>query len=57
MTETQIRAAAINIRALPTQRCLIDLAAAALHKSRSDFMPFQARRNRFISASALSHLR
>ena len=38
MTETQIREAAINIRALPAQRNLIDLAAAALHKSRSDFM-------------------
>jgi uncharacterized protein (DUF1778 family) len=38
MAETQHRAAPINIRALPTQRNLIDKAAAMLNKNRSDFM-------------------
>ena len=38
MTETQNRAAPINIRARPTQRNLIDKAAAVLNKNRSDFM-------------------
>ena len=38
MAETQNRAAPINIRARPTQRNLIDKAAAMLNKSRSDFM-------------------
>lgn len=33
-----MRDAAINIRALPEQRDLIDQAAAALGKNRSDFM-------------------
>ena len=33
-----MRAAAINIRALPEQRDLIDHAAGLLGKSRSDFM-------------------
>jgi uncharacterized protein (DUF1778 family) len=33
-----MRDAAINIRALPAQRDLIDQAAAALGKNRSDFM-------------------
>lgn len=33
-----MRAAAINIRALPEQRDLIDQAANALGKNRSDFM-------------------
>lgn len=32
------RAAAINIRALPDQRNLIDYAAALMGRSRSDFM-------------------
>ncbi len=38
MTETQNRAAPINIRARTTQRNLIDKAAAMLNKNRSDFM-------------------
>jgi len=38
MTETQNRAAPINIRARSTQRNLIDRAAAMLNKNRSDFM-------------------
>ncbi|MCP4289600.1 MAG: DUF1778 domain-containing protein [Gammaproteobacteria bacterium] len=38
MTETQNRAAPINIRARSTQRNLIDKAAAMLNKNRSDFM-------------------
>lgn len=38
MAETQNRAAPINIRARPTQRNLIDKAAAILNKNRSDFM-------------------
>ena len=38
MTETQNRGAPINIRARPTQRNLIDKAAAILNKNRSDFM-------------------
>jgi len=38
MTETQNRAAPINIRARSTQRNLIDKAAAILNKNRSDFM-------------------
>ena len=38
MAETQNRAAPINIRARPTQRNLIDKAAAVLNKNRSDFM-------------------
>jgi uncharacterized protein (DUF1778 family) len=38
MAETQHRAAPINIRARPTQRNLIDKAAAMLNKNRSDFM-------------------
>ena len=38
MTETQNRAAPINIRARATQRNLIDKAAAMLNKNRSDFM-------------------
>ncbi|HMW47193.1 MAG TPA: DUF1778 domain-containing protein [Cellvibrionaceae bacterium] len=33
-----MRAASINLRALPEQRALIDLAAHALGKNRSDFM-------------------
>jgi uncharacterized protein (DUF1778 family) len=33
-----VRDAAINLRALPEQRDLIDQAAAALGKNRSDFM-------------------
>jgi uncharacterized protein (DUF1778 family) len=33
-----LRDAAINLRALPEQRDLIDQAAAALGKNRSDFM-------------------
>jgi uncharacterized protein (DUF1778 family) len=38
MPQTEKRAAPINIRALPAQRLLIDKAAAAMRKSRSDFM-------------------
>jgi len=38
MAQTERRKAPINIRALPAQRALIDKAAAALRKSRSDFM-------------------
>lgn len=38
MQESQVKNAAINIRALPTQRSLIDRAATLQHKSRSDFM-------------------
>lgn len=38
MAHTETRKAPINIRALPSQRTLIDRAAAALNKSRSDFM-------------------
>lgn len=38
MQELQIKNAAINIRALPGQRNLIDRAAELLHKNRSDFM-------------------
>jgi uncharacterized protein (DUF1778 family) len=38
MAHTETRKAPINIRALPAQRNLIDKAAAALRKSRSDFM-------------------
>lgn len=38
MSRPVTRDAAINIRALPTQRALIDKAAAILGKSRSDFM-------------------
>jgi uncharacterized protein (DUF1778 family) len=38
MRRTETRKAPINIRALPAQRALIDRAAAALKKSRSDFM-------------------
>lgn len=38
MQEVQIKNAAINIRALPMQRNLIDRAATLQHKSRSDFM-------------------
>ncbi len=38
MTQTQNRAAPINIRARTTQRNLIDKAAAMLNKNRSDFM-------------------
>ena len=38
MSHTETRKAPINIRALPAQRNLIDRAAAALKKSRSDFM-------------------
>lgn len=38
MAQTETRKAAINIRALPAQRNLIDKAAAATRKSRSDFM-------------------
>ena len=38
MQELQIKNAAINIRALPIQRNLIDRAATLQHKSRSDFM-------------------
>jgi uncharacterized protein (DUF1778 family) len=38
MAQTQNRAAPINIRARPTQRNLIDKAAAILNKNRSDFM-------------------
>jgi len=38
MANIETRKAPINIRALAAQRNLIDIAAAALHKSRSDFM-------------------
>ena len=38
MANTETRKAPINIRALAAQRNLIDSAAAALNKSRSDFM-------------------
>lgn len=38
MSQSEKRAAPINIRALPAQRLLIDKAAAVLSKSRSDFM-------------------
>jgi len=38
MQELQIKNAAINIRALPGQRNLIDRAAELQHKNRSDFM-------------------
>lgn len=38
MENIEKRKAPINIRALVAQRTLIDKAAAALHKSRSDFM-------------------
>ncbi|RKZ94148.1 MAG: toxin-antitoxin system protein [Gammaproteobacteria bacterium] len=38
MQESQVKNAAINIRALPTQRSLIDRAAILQHKTRSDFM-------------------
>ena len=38
MAHTETRKAPINIRALDAQRILIDKAAAALKKSRSDFM-------------------
>ncbi|NCC97713.1 MAG: DUF1778 domain-containing protein, partial [Synergistales bacterium] len=38
MKQTQTRDASINIRALPSQRSLIDRAAAARNKTRSDFM-------------------
>ena len=37
-TESPLRAAAINLRALPQQRDLIDHAANVLGKNRSDFM-------------------
>jgi uncharacterized protein (DUF1778 family) len=36
--EVAMRAAAINLRALPEQRDLIDQAASLLGKNRSDFM-------------------
>lgn len=38
MQESNVKNAAINIRALPIQRNLIDRAAVLQHKSRSDFM-------------------
>ncbi|MBB5347701.1 DUF1778 domain-containing protein [Desulfoprunum benzoelyticum] len=38
MANTETRKAPINIRALAAQRNLIDSAAAAVNKSRSDFM-------------------
>jgi uncharacterized protein (DUF1778 family) len=38
MTQTQNRQTPINIRALTTQRALIDRAAKAVNKSRSEFM-------------------
>ena len=38
MANIETRKAPINIRALTTQRALIDKAAATLNKSRSDFM-------------------
>lgn len=38
MANIETRKAPINIRALAAQRTLIDKAAAALNKSRSDFM-------------------
>lgn len=38
MAHAETRRAPINIRALPAQRNLIDKAAAAVKKSRSDFM-------------------
>ncbi len=38
MLHTETRKAAINIRALPAQKNLIDRAAATLNKSRSDFI-------------------
>ena len=38
ITNTETRTAPINIRAKQAQRNLIDKAATALHKNRSDFM-------------------
>jgi len=38
MSNSQTRNAAINLRAFPTQRDLIDKACAVLNKSRSDFI-------------------
>ena len=38
MISTETRSAPTNIRAKQIQRDLIDKAAAALHKNRSDFM-------------------
>lgn len=42
MANIETRKAPINIRALASQRTLIDKAAAALNKSRSDFMLYAA---------------
>jgi uncharacterized protein (DUF1778 family) len=38
MKNNEMREASINIRALPSQRALIDRAAAVRNKTRSDFM-------------------
>ncbi|SMP64001.1 DUF1778 domain-containing protein [Desulfonatronum lacustre] len=38
MAQLETRSSPINIRALPTQRVLIDKAADILRKSRSEFM-------------------
>ena len=38
MPQQTVRDAPINLRALPTQRALIDRAAALVGKNRSDFM-------------------
>lgn len=38
LSQTKTRTAPINIRAKQAQRDLIDKAASALHKNRSDFM-------------------
>ena len=50
MAQTERREAPINIRALPAQRALIDKAAAALKKSRSDFINLwgQVLKNQFL---------
>ncbi|MCH9689257.1 MAG: DUF1778 domain-containing protein [Gammaproteobacteria bacterium] len=38
MTQTHRKNSAINLRALPEQKKLIDMAASLSHKNRSDFM-------------------
>jgi uncharacterized protein (DUF1778 family) len=38
MAQAQRKDSAINLRALPDQKKLIDMAASLSHKSRSDFM-------------------
>jgi len=38
MAQAKLKSSSINIRALASQRTLIDKAATLLHKSRSDFM-------------------